>query len=293
MIDSGIHEIANFKIGQPIGAAEQTELTAALENGKAVTMPGAGFPILPAEAALLDPRILAKAKNVSYNPANGNLGGTSCTGEEAEVLRQFIARYSKLAGELVVSLFPCYAGKMRLLRTSFRPAEIAGRKSSWRKDDTRLHVDAFPSQPTNGNRILRVFCNVNPVGKPRVWRLGEPFEDVARRFLPNIGRPFPGSAVVLKTLGITKSLRSEYDFIMLKLHDAMKADDAYQASVGQTPVLFAPGTIWACYADSVSHAAISGQHQFEQTVSIPLAAMQDPGRSPLRILERLRGRTLA
>jgi hypothetical protein len=73
----------------------------------------------------------------------------------------------------------------------------------------------------------------------------------------------------------------------------MKADDAYQASVGQTPVLFAPGTIWICYADSVSHAAISGQHQFEQTVSIPLAAMQDPGRSPVRILERLRGRALA
>jgi hypothetical protein len=293
MIDSGIYEIPNFKPGQPMSEAVQAELTAALEHGKAVTMPGVGFPIQPAEAALLDPRILAKAKNVSYNPANGSVGGTSCTGEEAEVLRQFIARYSRLAGELVASLFPCYAGKMRLLRTSFRPAEIAGRKSSWRKDDTRLHVDAFPSQPTNGNRILRVFCNVNPVGKPRVWRLGEPFEDVARRFLPGIGRPFPGSALVLRTLGITKSLRSEYDFIMLKLHDAMKADDAYQGSVGQTPVLFAPGTLWICYADSVSHAAISGQHQFEQTVSIPLAAMQDPGRSPLRILERLRGRALA
>jgi hypothetical protein len=43
----------------------------------------------------------------------------------------------------------------------------------------------------------------------------------------------------------------------------------------------------------VSHAAISGQHQFEQTVRIPLAAMQDASRSPLRILERLRGRALA
>jgi hypothetical protein len=293
MIDNSVHEVPNFASGQVPGEALQRELTEALEMGKAVSMPGMGFPLSPDELLLLDPRILAKAKNVSYNPANGSVGGTSCTGAEVEVLRRLMARYSAMAGDLVATLFPCYKGKLRLLRTSLRPAEIAGRKSSWRKDDTRLHVDAFPSQPTNGNRILRVFCNVNPAGKPRVWRLGEPFEDVARRFLPGIGRPFPGSALVLKTLGITKSLRSEYDFIMLKMHDAMKADDAYQASVGVEPVKFLPGTVWVCYADSVSHAAISGQHQFEQTVSIPLTAMQDQAKSPLRILERMRERKLA
>jgi hypothetical protein len=182
---------------------------------------------------------------------------------------------------------------MRVKRTSLRPAEIAGRKSSWRKDDTRLHVDAFPSQPTHGNRILRVFCNVNPAGRPRVWRVGEPFEEVARRFLPGIGRPFPGSARLKRLVGLTKSVQSEYDFVMLKLHDAMKADDAYQRSVGQEPVNFRPGTTWICYADSVSHAALSGQHQFEQTIEIPLDAMKDAAKSPLRILERMRSRALA
>jgi 3-deoxy-D-manno-oct-2-ulosonic acid (Kdo) hydroxylase len=179
------------------------------------------------------------------------------------------------------------------MRTSLRPAEIAGRASSWRKDDTLLHVDAFPSQPTNGNRILRVFCNVNPAGKPRVWRLGESFETVARRFITRIGRPFPGSARLLSLLGVTKSARSEYDYTMLKLHDAMKSDAEYQSTVGQTPVLFRPGTTWICYADSVSHAALSGQHQFEQTIFVPLDAMLDVNKSPLRILERLRGRALA
>ena len=48
---------------------------------------------------------------------------------------------------------------------------------SWRKDDTRLHVDAFPSNPMHGTRLLRVFSNVNPSGQPREWRVGEPFED--------------------------------------------------------------------------------------------------------------------
>jgi len=286
-------EIPPFAAAEVPAETTALDLTGALETGKVVSIPGMNFALSGEELKLLDPRILGNAKNVSYNPATGKIGGTSCTGQEAEVLNGLIARYSRRAAEVMTTLFPPYRGKFQLLRASLRPAEIAGRKSSWRKDDTRLHVDAFPSQPTNGSRILRVFCNINPVGKPRVWRLGEPFEDVARRFLPGIGRPFPGSARVQQVLRITKGLRSEYDFVMLKMHDAMKADDAYQASIGQTPVLFAPGTIWVCYADSVSHAALSGQHQFEQTVRIPLAAMQDPSRSPLRILERMRGRALA
>ena len=29
--------------------------------------------------------------------------------------------------------------------TFFRPAEVAGRLTTWRKDDTRLHIDAFPA----------------------------------------------------------------------------------------------------------------------------------------------------
>lgn len=288
-----VFELPAFRREQMPDATLQGELTDALESGSVVSLTAVDFPMAPAELALLDPRILAKAKNVSYTPATGAIGGTSCTGEEAKVLQQLLARYSNGAKELMAKLFPSYRDKMRVKRTSLRPAEIAGRKSSWRKDDTRLHVDAFPSQPTHGNRILRVFCNVNPSGKPRVWRVGEPFETVARRFLPKIGRPFPGSAALKRLFGLTKSVQSEYDFIMLKMHDAMKADDEYQRTIGQTPINFRPGTTWICYADSVSHAALSGQHQFEQTIEIPLNAMKDPAKSPLRILEKMRHRALA
>ena len=288
-----VFELPTFKRDEMPDAALQGELTDALESGSVVSLTAVDFPMSPAELALLDPRILAKAKNVSYTPATDAIGGTSCTGEEAKVLQQLLGRYSKGAKELMGKLFPSYKDKMRIKRTSLRPAEIAGRKSSWRKDDTRLHVDAFPSQPTHGNRILRVFCNVNPSGKPRVWRVGEPFETVARRFLPKIGRPFPGSARLKRLFGLTKSVQTEYDFIMLKMHDAMKADDEYQSTIGQTPINFRPGTTWICYADSVSHAALAGQHQFEQTIEIPLDAMKDPGKSPLRILEKMRHRALA
>jgi hypothetical protein len=267
-------------------------MTSALEDGSVVTLPGLGFPLSDAETKLLDPRILAKAKNVSYTPWTRKIGGTSCTGDEAELLRSMIARYSEGAQRLVRNLFPHYRDSIKAARASFRPAEIAGRKSSWRKDDTRLHVDAFPSSPVHGERIIRVFCNVNPAGKPRVWRVGEHFEAVASRFLPGIRRPIPGSASVLYWLRLTKKPRSEYDHFMNKLHDAMKSDDAYQGSVGKEPVNFVPGTTWITFTDSVSHAALSGQHQFEQTFSLPVRGMLDEGKSPLRILERLTGRKL-
>jgi hypothetical protein len=268
----------------------QHRLTELLESGAVLAFPHLEFRLEGAERALLDPRILAKSKNVSFDPATEEVGGTSCTGEEAYVLAACLRRFSQTARSLIAHAFPLYAGALQVKRTSLRPAEIAGRKSSWRKDDTLLHVDAFPSQPTRGMRILRVFSNVNPVGKPRVWRLGESFENVARRFLPRVRPPLPGSARLLYLLHATKSLRSEYDHYMLGLHDAMKADQAYQSSMEAIPsVSFAPGTTWVAYVDSVSHAALSGQHQLEQSFLIPVGAMQTPERSPLRILERLCG----
>src|SRR5204862_4964539 len=99
--------------------------------------------------------------------------------------------------------------------------------TSYRKDDRRLHVDAFPSAPNQGMRILRVFCNVNPNNEDRIWRLGEPFEEVAKKFIPQTAAPIPGSARLLKWLQITKSYRTKYDHYMLQLHDMMKSDHAY------------------------------------------------------------------
>ena len=52
----------------------------------------------------------------------------------------------------------------------------------------------FPSRPNHGERILRVFCNVNPRGDDRVWRVGETFESMARRLLPRVRPMYPGEA---------------------------------------------------------------------------------------------------
>jgi hypothetical protein len=166
------------------------------------------------------------------------------------------------------------------------------RKTSWRKDDSRLHVDAFPSRPTQGERILRLFVNIHPDGSPRVWRVGEPFEDLCQRMLPRLSRPWPGSAWGMALLGITKSRRTEYDHLMLGLHDEMKRDTDYQRDCPQVRFDFPPGSTWICFSDQTSHAAMSGQYMLEQTFHLPMSSMYLPELSPLRVLERLTGRKL-
>jgi len=201
-------------------------------------------------------------------------------------------RFSDSADMLVKGLFPAYARKIQRARASFRPAEIAGRATSWRRDDTRLHVDSFPASPVQGKRILRLFTNVNPAGKPRAWRVGADFETVTSRFAEKLSMPWPASAIVLRAFGVTKSRRSPYDALMLQLHDRMKEDADFQKTSPQTPFDFPAGSTWLAFTDEVPHAAMAGQYQLEQTFLLPVSSMIDESRSPLRILERLKGRRL-
>jgi hypothetical protein len=241
---------------------------------------------------LFAPSILGSSKNASFDPATGRLGGTTLSGGDAVTLRQFIHRFSESAAALVGHLLPAYRDQLTRGRASFRPAEIAGRRTSWRKDDTRLHVDSFPATPSGGRRILRVFTNVNPEGRVRAWRIGDDFEAVARRFAPRLRVALPGSGAILSLLRVTKTRRSPYDALMLQLHDRMKADEEFQTRSPQTAIDFPAGSTWLAFTDQVSHAATAGQYQLEQTFLVPVRAMLDEQRSPLRILERLKGRRL-
>jgi hypothetical protein len=145
----------------------------------------------------------------SYDPSTGaHARGSRFQGEDLRILDALMARYAALSARLIDGLFSHYRPALQQARTSFRPARVEGRVTSPRKDDTRLHADAFPSSPTQGRRILRVFSNVNPDGRARRWHVGEPFEDYARRFLPKVHRLWPGSAWLLERLGVTKGRRA-------------------------------------------------------------------------------------
>jgi hypothetical protein len=276
-------------------SAEQTaSALQILEAGGIITLPRLGFALTPAERELLPAQDLQlRAKSASYDAATGRIKGGRLTAEHAGVLRDMMNRYARASRQLLHHLFPRYAPWLEGGRTSYRPVEAQGRAGSWRKDDRRLHVDAFPSRPVQDRRLLRVFTNINPDGRPRVWRTGEAFEEVARRYLPQIRRPLPGTHALLHLAGITRSRRSEYDHLMLQLHDRMKADLAYQEAVSGSTLRFAAQSTWVVQTDAVSHAVTTGQYLLEQTFLLPVTAMADPQRSPLRVLERQLGRRLA
>ncbi len=265
----------------------------AIERGRILYCPELAFQLLPDENEFLSPAFAEpKAKNISFNRNTQLLRCAKCTIEKYDRLKTMLQRFSEQAEELVHRLFPPYVSALQLGRTSFRPVEVAGRISSYRKDDTRLHVDAFPATPNQGRRILRVFANINPEGQARHWRVGEPFSEVAARFLPQVSKQWVGSASLLKWLRLTKSKRTAYDHVMLQIHDGMKADLSYQQTAAQQSIYFAPGSSWIVQTDQVSHAAMSGQHVLEQTFYLPVSAMINPALSPLKMLEKLTGRIL-
>jgi hypothetical protein len=278
---------------RPVVPPQDTERYARdLEAGGVLVLPRLAFGMAPDERRFLDIRWSdGKAKNISLD--GDAIKGAQGDAADLAALARMVGRFAADASALIAALFPRYAPYLKRARTSYRPHGAAGRAVSWRKDDTRLHVDAFPSRPNRGERILRVFCNVNPSGEDRVWRVGETFDAMARRLLPRVRRMYPGEGAALAALHVTKGARSEYDHLMLGLHDRAKADLDYQLTSPQREVRFAPGTTWICYSDQVMHAAASGQYMLEQTTHLPLAALYEPQRSPLRVLERIVGRSLA
>ena len=266
---------------------------AVVEDGLVLSFPQLPFTLADGERRFLDERWAdGKAKNISVRWPAGELRGAAGSPADMAALRAMLMRYAEISEAFALRLFPHYRGTLRRGNTSFRPAQVAGRETSWRKDDARLHVDAFPSNPMRGTRLLRVFCNVNPNGAPREWRVGEPFVEHARRYLPSFTRPLPGSSWLMHRIGVTKRRRTEYDHVMLQLHDHAKADLAFQRSGPQARVDFAPGTTWVVYSDQVLHAAMGGQHMMEQTFYLDVEDQLRPETSPLRTLERLLHRSL-
>jgi hypothetical protein len=266
---------------------------AVVEDGAVLSFPQLPFVFSEAERRFLDERWGdGRAKNISVRWPGGELRGAAGSAADLDELRAMIVRYAEQSEAFALRLFPHYRGHLRRGNTSFRPADVSGRETSWRKDDTRLHVDAFPSNPMQGTRLLRVFCNVNPDGRPRQWRVGELFAAHARRYLASFTRPLPGAAWLMQTTGITKRRRTEYDHVMLQLHDHAKADLDFQRRSPQADVDFAPGTTWVVYSDQVLHAAMGGQHMMEQTFYLDVEHLQRPETSPLRTLERLLHRPL-
>src|SRR5580704_4778178 len=145
----------------------QQTAVAALESGQVLFFPGLAFKLKDGESRFLTPELVGDSKNVSYSFATRKIGHCACADADKPAVAEMMHRFCGQAKALIENLLPAYQLKLMMGRASLRPVEAAGRAQSWRKDDTRLHVDSFPATPLNGKRILRVFTNVNPIGRPR------------------------------------------------------------------------------------------------------------------------------
>jgi hypothetical protein len=275
----------------PHDAALKAHAVSALERGAVLLFPNLAFALSDDEKMFLDARVGdGKTKNISLDHTSGKMQASSLTGEKAQALAAMIERFGSQAATLVQDLLPYR--QVERARTSFRPVQVKGRRYSKISDDRLLHIDAFPSRPMGGRRILRFFANVAPT-TPRRWHVGEPFEDFARDFLPRVGPHLPGKSWLYDRLGVTRGRRSLYDELMLSLHDAAKLDSAFQKNSPHQKIDFPPGCCWLVFTDQVLHAALGGEFALEQTFHLDVEQMAEPQRAPIKVLERLSGKALA
>jgi hypothetical protein len=234
-------------------------------------------------------------KNISYRPATDVLKGIDASSPDRERLHRVMRNFSGGAVRFVGTFLAPYADKLKPDFASFRPLEEQGRDLPLHKRNDLLHVDAFPTRPTRGGRILRVFINVNP-SVPRVWNVGEPFHIFLPKLMQaqRLAPPHRGSAGkffarVASQLGLPVPDRSRYDEFMLYLHDWLKESSDFQKNSPSREIVFPPGCCWMVYTDGVPHAALSGQFALEQTFIIPPEALVNPQAAPVRVLESATG----
>jgi hypothetical protein len=238
-------------------------------------------------------------KNISYRPESDVLRGLLDKKTEPDV-HDIMRRYAAQVRKFVDEFLAPYAGRLQVDYASFRPLEEEGRDLSLHKRNDLLHVDAFPTRPTRGGRILRIFTNVNAT-KDRNWVVGMRFPELGKAFANSAGlqkfanRPKAWAGLIrgLSRLGLPLRDRAPYDEFMLHFHDWLKENETFQrGTAGKERLSFPPMATWLVYTDGVPHAALSGQFAMEQTFIVPVEALVAPEVSPIRVLERLAGRTM-
>jgi len=268
---------------------------AALESGQVLFLPERPFTLTDAERELMLDRAaiepaLAESRRhrgrptLLFDTQARALEGTALPPAQRSVVEAMLGRYADWCRELVTALLPSFGAAAFQERITFRPG--------LRDHAQGLHVDSAKLHPTQGRSLLRVFCNIDPRGRPRVWEVGEAFEPLARRFLPAAPATPPLHRRLAARLGLAKPLRTAYDLAMDELHHAVKFDPDYQRAAPRKLVGFPSGSTWLAMPDVLLHGAVSGQYSLDQVFFVPVSALREPERSSLRILERLLDRRL-
>jgi hypothetical protein len=278
-----------------------------LEDGHILFLEGIPFDLPKANLEFLRLQQQSSSslhKNISYRPQQDKIRGFAAeVREDVERLHAVMRYYSVQVVNFLSQLLAPYSPHWKLDFASFRPLEEEGRDLPLHKRNDLLHVDAFPGRPTRGGRILRCFTNINPT-QPRTWLIGDHFPEIAKRYsidagLNKIAQRAGTPGALRKLIGPLKHLvripapdRAAYDEIMLRLHDYLKENGDFQREGSKIRTDFPPSSTWIVFTDAVPHAVLSGRLALEQTLIVPVSALVAPGKSPLRKLEEIAGRSL-
>jgi hypothetical protein len=285
---------------EPTQNQANRELDQELERGEVIFYPVSPFSLPGGDDLkfLLEQRLANRAhKNIGYDPRNGRV--TSFRGgsvAQENRLAAIFAAFSQSATQWLAANFPDYSSGWELDRVSYRPEEEATRKLRQSARNDLLHVDAFPSRPTNGARILRVFANINPT-EPRVWVTAEPFARLLERYGAVAGLPTAAGPTLLgrvrhNLLSLfqpARRRRSAYDAFMIRLHNFLKGDADFQKNACKRFWHFPPGSAWLVITDTASHAVLRGRFALEHSYFLAPRTLALPDESPAALLRRACG----
>jgi hypothetical protein len=230
-------------------------------------------------------------KNISYNPATGKTTGFRWHSEEqAARLGRVLANFAETAAGWLAGALPRYAALWIRDRASFRPEEEATRRLRLHARNDLLHIDAFPSRPSGGARILRLFVNINS-SEPRVWMTSETFPRLLERYRHRLGPPPAHTTWARRLLRLLdgRPPRCAYDDFMLRLHHHMKNDEQFQEKGPRRFWSFTAGSAWLAFTDAVSHAELRGCYALEQSFFVPVPCLLEPSQAPYALFQRAYG----
>lgn len=275
-----------------------------LEQGEILFFSEPPFPLNPRDLEFLTFQHVSLSsihKNVSFHPASCTLNGFPAPKSARVTMQRIMQEFSDAVIRFISDFLRPYGKDVIVDYASFRPLEEKGRKLPLHKRNDLLHVDAFPSRPTHGGRILRVFVNIHP-HLPRVWNTTIRFPELAATYAVRAGLgdiAASGTSIsrraqhVLHEIGLPVPDRSPYDSFMLQFHNYLKENEEFQLGCPKFRDEFPSHSAWLVFTDGVPHAVLSGQFALEQTFIVPMEALVATEHAPIRILERLCGKSLA
>lgn len=275
---------------------------AQLESGDILYFPRTPVPLPPDDIGFLLGQQQTDSslhKNIAYKPGLDRLSGLdtrTASPDAVARLHGIMRHYSQSVVAFLTRFLSPYQDRWQLDYASFRPQEEQGRDLPLRRRNDLLHTDAFPTRPTHGARILRFFSNIHP-RRSRDWIVSDPFASTVRQFVPRLIAPRLGSPFsrmgkgAARAIGLGSAIpslkRSPYDDFMMRFHNFLKENPAWQAQCPKYSFQFPAGSSWMVYTDTVPHAVLAGQYALEQTFLVLPEAMVRPEVSPLRVLEEI------